>query len=128
MKKGMSGSSGSKNAMIHDEHVMRQARRQFFTSSASGLGGIALFSLLAEDGLLGLVGFQEGTRQIRFALERHILLPVPSPVFFFSWPGPQVMSISMTPSQSCRNATDSRFQSPLPTRCVSLLSRKNQPS
>ena len=33
------------------ENAMRQARRQFFTSSASGLGSIALLSMLAEDGL-----------------------------------------------------------------------------
>lgn len=62
MKTGMSGPSGNGNAMIRDEHVMRQARRQFFASSASGLGGIALLSLLAEDGLLGAGGVSRGDK------------------------------------------------------------------
>ena len=62
MKTGMSGPSGNGNAMIRDEHVMRQARRQFFASSASGLGGIALLSLLAEDGLLGAGGVPGGDK------------------------------------------------------------------
>jgi hypothetical protein len=39
---------------------MQLARRQFFTSSASGLGALALFSLLERDGLLG----DEGTRSV----------------------------------------------------------------
>jgi uncharacterized protein (DUF1501 family) len=38
--------------MRPNEQAFLQARRQFFASSASGLGGIALASLLAGDGLL----------------------------------------------------------------------------
>lgn len=39
--------------MDANEQAFLQARRQFFTSSASGLGGLALASLLGQDGLLG---------------------------------------------------------------------------
>ena len=38
--------------MSLQKQTMLQARRDFFTSSASGLGSIALLSMLSEDGLL----------------------------------------------------------------------------
>ena len=38
--------------MSLQKQSMLQARRDFFTSSASGLGSIALLSMLSEDGLL----------------------------------------------------------------------------
>src|SRR6187402_279305 len=42
------------------------ARRQFFTSSASGLGALALLSLLERDGLLAA----DGTRSLPATLDR----------------------------------------------------------
>ncbi len=38
--------------MFNDNTFIERTRRDFFTSSASGLGGLALVSLLANDGLL----------------------------------------------------------------------------
>ena len=39
--------------MIPQHEMIRRTRREFFNTSASGLGGLALGALLAQDGLLG---------------------------------------------------------------------------
>ncbi len=86
---------------MQPDHVVEHTRRQFLTSSASGLGAMALFNALAGDGLLSSAQGATASRDVNpLAIKAPHFAPKAKSCIFIFMAGRRATSTCSIPSRS----------------------------